>query len=219
MHEIIVRLCRAIASRPRLRILSRLAKHGEAIPTVLQHELRLPLNVVSHHLRTLASVGLISGRRSAARCYYEFRSRYPKNTLSGDMSAWLRDLLRSAPGATSGEVKEAHSPSAPPSDAKLHTVIFEAATAFTDLRRVQVLDYLGTHAQASGATLAAQLKMSEFAVSRQTTKLRRRGILLASREGMTGLVFQLAAHSKTPIHGRMLRIVRSALQKETLRTS
>jgi predicted ArsR family transcriptional regulator len=102
---------------------------------------------------------------------------------------------------------------------ELHTVIFEAATAFTDLRRLQMLDYLKSHEQATGKVLAAQLKMSAVAVSRQTAKLCRRGILTPQREGKKGFVFQLTKQPKTVVHGRMMEIVRAALNKNRLRTS
>jgi DNA-binding transcriptional ArsR family regulator len=218
MYEIIVRLSRAVASRPRLRILSYLAHHGETMPTVLQRDLRLPLNVVSHHLRTLSSVGLISSRRSAVRCYYDFSSPYPAHTLSGEMSRWLRGLLQKADNPTPGAAHDGRAWPSRPAEMELHSVIFEAATAFTDLRRLQVLEYLASHDQATGEELATQLKMSDYAVCRQTMKLRRRALLSTRRTGRSGLVFQLATRPKTPVHGRMLEIVRSSL-KTRLRTS
>jgi DNA-binding transcriptional ArsR family regulator len=219
MYEIIVRLSRAIASRPRLRILSHLAQHGETTPTMLQRELRLPLNVLSAHLRTLSSVGLISSRRSAARCHYDFRSPYPKNTLSGEMSSWLKELLRKATAKDSEPIREPRRRSSQAGGAGVHPVIFDAATAFTDLRRLQVLAYLQVHTRATGEVLVAQLKMSRFAVCRHTAKLRRRGMITAGRGGKRELTFQLSAQPKSATHGRMRDIIQAALRKAQLRTS
>jgi DNA-binding transcriptional ArsR family regulator len=210
MDEIIVRLTRAIASRPRLRVLSYLALHGETVPTLLGSSLKLPLNVLSSHLRTLSSVGLIQGRRSGAQCYYDFRSPYGEQTLSGSMSRWLKGVLKSATGGKSNcELREVRNSYPCTTQPVLHTVIFEAATAFTDLRRLQILRCLETHGQATVEELVTQLKMSGFAVSRHTAKLRRRGFLVAQRTGRNVLVFRLAGGAKTPIHERMLEIVRA----------
>jgi len=219
MDEIIVRLCRAIASYPRLRILSYLAQHGETMPTVLQRDLHLPLNVLSEHLRILSSIGLISSRRSAARCHYDFRSPYPENTLSGGASCWLKGLLRKGAATVSDAFPDGRSRSSVSGATELHTVIFAAATAFTDLRRLQILKYLEMHGQASGQVLAAQLRMSGVAACRQTAKLCRRGILSTRREGKKGFVFQLAAQPTTAVHAQLLEIVRAFLKKDNLRTS
>ncbi|MBM3861185.1 MAG: helix-turn-helix domain-containing protein [Verrucomicrobia bacterium] len=218
MYDIIIRLSRAIASRPRLRILSYLAQAGETTPTQLQRELRLPLNVLSAHLRTLCSVGLITSRRSAARCYYDFRSPYPAGTISGDTSSWLKALLRKGAEGHANSIHQPQGGHAPARLPSLHAVIFEAATAFTDLRRLQMLGYLEAHEWATGKELGEQLKMSGVAVGRQTAKLCRRGILSMRREGRSGFVFALAAQPKTAIHGQMLQMVRTTL-KTKLRTS
>jgi DNA-binding transcriptional ArsR family regulator len=210
MDEIVVRLTRAIASRPRLRVLSYLALHGETAPTLLESKLKISLNVLSSHLRTLAAVGLIQGRRSGAQCYYDFRSPYGEQTLSGSMCRWLKGLLKTATGGKDNcgprEVRNSYPCTTQPT---LHTVIFGAATAFTDLRRLQIVRYLETHGQATVEECVAQLKMSEFAVSRHTTKLRRRGFLVAQRRGRNVLVYRLAGSAKTLIHERMLQIVRA----------
>jgi DNA-binding transcriptional ArsR family regulator len=219
MNEIIVRLCRAIASRPRLRILSHLAQHGEAMPTRLQTELGLPLNTLSQHLRALSVVGLIRSRRSGVRCYYEFRSPYNEQTLSGRMSKLLKKLLEKPAGGAHCELHEVRNDSSPPAMKTRHDAVFDAATAFTDLRRLQILQYLQTHPQATAQELISQLKMSGYAVSRQTAKLRRRGFLVPQRIGSNQLAFRLSAQCKTRIHGRMLEIVRAADKKQSLRTS
>jgi DNA-binding transcriptional ArsR family regulator len=95
MDEIIVRVARAIASQPRLRILSLLARETEITPTRLAAELRLPLNVLSLHLRTLSTAGLVGRRKSGAWCHYRAESPYDKTTLSGKLAEWLRSLLES----------------------------------------------------------------------------------------------------------------------------
>jgi len=219
MNEIIVRLSRAIASRPRLRILSHLAQHDEAMPTQLQTELGLPLNALSQHLRVLSFVGLIRSRRSGVRCHYEFRSPYNEQTLSGRTSSLLKKLLEKRSGSRDCELHEVRNDSSPATQKTMHEVVFDAATAFTDLRRLQILQYLQAHSQATAQELISQLKMSAYAVSRQTAKLRRRGFLSSERTGINQLVFRLSTQFKTPIHARMLEIVTAACRKQSLRTS
>jgi DNA-binding transcriptional ArsR family regulator len=216
MDEIVVRLTRALASRPRLRVLSWLSLHGETAPTLLADRLKLSLNVLSSHLRTLSSVGLIQGRRSGAKCYYDFRSPYGEQTFSGGMSRWLKGLLKAVDGRKDNcELREVRNYPPCAQQPALHAVIFEAATAFTDLRRLQILRHLETSGRATVEELVVQLRMSAFAVSRQTAKLRRRGFLEARQKAGRQLVFRLAGNAKTPIHGRMLEIVRATWRKKT----
>jgi len=219
MNDIIVRLSRAIASRPRLRILSYLAQHGETMPTRLQSELGLPLSAVSQHVRVLSVVGLIRSHRSGVRCYYEFRSPYNEQTLSGKMSRLLRKLLEKPSGSNDCELYKVRNDSPPGAKRTLHDVVFDAATAFTDLRRLQILQHLQTHPQATAQELISQLKMSGYAASRQTAKLRRRGFLASQRIGGKQLSFRLSREFKTAVHAQMLEIVRTAAgRKKSLRT-
>ena len=67
MDEIIVRVARTIASRPRLRILSRLARVKEVNPKALAGKLKTPLNAVSLNLRALTVAGLVLRRSRLMR--------------------------------------------------------------------------------------------------------------------------------------------------------
>ena len=218
MDEIIVRLARAMASHPRLRVLSHLARNEELTPTALAAELTVPLCAVSICLRGLSSAGLIRGRRSGARCHYSFTSPYREQTLSGRMSRWLKGLL----GAKStrqkyrglSKVRDSSGAGATASLHALHATLFEAATAFTDLRRLQILRHLATHAEATVEDLVGKLSMSPDAVSRHTAKLRRRGYLTVRGKEGHKFVYKLAGGYKTPIHREMYKIVTAAWQKE-----
>ncbi|MBM4045265.1 MAG: helix-turn-helix transcriptional regulator [Planctomycetes bacterium] len=220
MDEIIIRLARAIACLPRLWILAYLAIHGEVIPTVLAAKLRMARSAMSMHLKVLCAVGLIRGRRSGARCHYAFISPYGEQTLSGSMARWLCQVLKE------GAQKESHrgvhelrdgSPRA--SHASLHATIFQAATAFTDLRRLQILRYLETHDEATVENLRNELKMSRDAVFRHTDKLRRRGLLRVQAMADGSFAFSLAREYKTPIHEQMHAIVRGCWKKKASRSS
>ncbi|MBM3890632.1 MAG: transcriptional regulator [Planctomycetes bacterium] len=218
MDEIVIRACRGIASYPRLEIMDFLAAHGETTPTSLASKLGIPLNRISSHLRLLASVGLVQGRRSGGKCYYTLTSPYGEETLSGRLNKWLRQVLGQGRKNHRGLPEVRDYPRRRPRD-PLHAVIFEAATAFTDLRRLQILRYLETHAEVTVDDLVNKLSMSPDAVSRHTSKLRRRGLVIGREKDGRSLSFRLATEYKTPIHQAMHQIVRSTWQKGSSRTS
>jgi len=205
MDEIVVRVARVLASYPRLRILEYLSRRGETRPTTLAEKLQVPLNTLSAHLRALTTAGLIQGRKSGANCYYRFESPYADNALSGSMSRWLLEVL-----------SERTSPQDHP---RLHMIIFDAATAFTDLRRLQILRHLELHGPTTPNQLASELSMSEDAVSRHTSKLRRRGLIASRRLDGRSLTYVLCSDLKTAIHERMWEIVRATWAERSSRTS
>jgi DNA-binding transcriptional ArsR family regulator len=218
MDEIIVRVARAIASELRLRILSLLAREQEMTPTRLAAELRLPLNVLSLHLRTLTTAGLISRRKSGTWCHYRAESPYDATTLSGKLASWLRSLLASA--GRSGEnpgLHEVRDGSAVP-EARLHESIFEAATAFTDLRRLQILRYLTRQPAATAQEMVEALRLSSQACDRHMQKLTRRGYVQTRNDGQQ-IVYELNSAAKTAVHGRMFEIVRTSWKGAESRTS
>ena len=215
MDEIILRVARALASRPRLRILTFLARQGETTPTTLADELGMPLNTVSRHLRALTTAGLITGRKSGPRCHYAATSPYGPKTLSGAITRWLHRLLATDAAEDNRGLPEVrdYPVSGSDPDSQLHAAVFEAATAFTDLRRIQILRLLTTRGEATVSDLVTELSMSEDAVSRHTTKLRRRGYLEARRAGGRTLAFRLAWEAKSPIHQRLFEIVRDTWEE------
>ena len=217
MDEIIVRLARAIASIPRLRMLSLLI-HGEKTPTQMAKALAVPLCAVSLHLRVLVIAGLISRRKSGPWCYYRAESPYDSTTLSGRLAAWLRTLLKTLPVTSEQhpELLKVRDVTPPPASA-LYRTIYEASTAFTDLRRLQVLRHLGRQRRAGTQDLAEVLSMSSQALNRHMHKLMRRGYVLARLSGHA-MVYELNPAAKTPIHRRMFEIVRVTWEQVTSRT-
>jgi len=219
MDEIVVRLARALASPERLRILSRLAAAGEISPTQLGREIHMRLNALSGHLAKLAHVGLVKRRRSGGRSYCVADSPYSLSTLSGMAHAWLRKLLsdpRRVPGSRGPH--EGRRLSAEEAQTRVHQLVFESATAFTDLRRLQILRHLAGGREAAAEALCKDLSMSVAAVSRQTQKLIRRGYLSARRDGLRAF-YRLSPKFKTPVHARLFGIVRSTWAERPFRTS
>jgi DNA-binding transcriptional ArsR family regulator len=94
------------------------------------------------------------------------------------MVAWLRGVL-SKPKRTLENCgdEEVHRLSVEEAQTRVHKLVFEAATAFTDLRRIQILRHLATGAEVTAEAMGKELSMSAGAVSRHTNKLMRRGYL------------------------------------------
>ena len=204
MDELIVRVLRTIACATRLRILARLMRADEATPSRLARDLRLRPDVLSLHLARLTSAGLIQRRRSGARHYCSARSPYDDTTLSGQVVEWLHYALATG----SQDPPTGASPHAYASRRSLdaHRAVFDAATAFTHPRRIQILRRLSRGKPPHVITLMQELRMSSAAVSRHTDKLIRRGYVRALPPAR-GLTYELVRKGKTPLHGRLLAIV------------
>ena len=209
MNEIIVRIARAIAGLPRLRILSCQARADEVMPTDLARELGMSRDLVAAHLRRLSAAALIQRRRSGARSFCMASSAYGQETLSGKMAAWLRQVLSDpARSIENSEVEQVRNYRQPDPQSQLHALIFDAATAFTDVRRLQILRRLMRGRTATVEILIRELSMSRPAATRQTTKLIRRGYVEAGRSGRN-LIYRLSRSFKTPVHADLFDIVRS----------
>jgi DNA-binding transcriptional ArsR family regulator len=214
MDEIIVRVLRTVACSARLRILSSLARVAETCPSHLARELGMGIDLVSTHLARLSSAGLITRRRSGARCHCTAESPYPPDAFSGKIASWLTEAFR-RPKRTMKDCGVNGIKGAGPAqlDTELHNIFIDAATAFTNVRRLQILRRLATREVFAVETLSQELGMSESAVSRHTSKLIRRAYVDAGRAGRR-LEFRLASKSKTPLHGKLLEILRSEWEKE-----
>jgi hypothetical protein len=81
--------------------------------------------------------------------------------------------------------------------ARLLDVIFDAATAFSNVRRLQLLRFPAERGPSLEASIVGELKMSPAACRRHTDKLLRRG--LVRRQGGTG--WALSDGARTPFHG------------------
>ena len=207
MDEIIVRVLRSVACLPRLRALSRLAETKEMTPSALAGKLGMNADVVSAHLQRLTSDGLILRRHSGVWCYCSAKSPYSREAFSGKLTRWLVALLSDPRAAiensTPGQVC---SSSREEAEVALHGLIFEAATAFTHLRRLQILWRLVDGDLVSPQSFSEDLHMSPPAVSRHAGKLVRRGYLEPSREGRT-IGYRLSQECSTTVHAELLSII------------
>ena len=216
MDESIVQVARALACRTRLRLLSCLARGEELAPTALADKLKLPLYAVSAHVRRLVAAGLIQQRHSGVWAYCQPRSPFGPRSFSGQVSAWVFGLLKRPQAALDDSgVAQLRNHSSP--ETQLHAMLFETATAFGNLRRLQVLRHLTQHAAGSAVSLSDTLKMSEAAVWRHTDKLIRRGyVSCAKTKRMT--CYELRKSFTSPLHAQFFSLVQHTWHQASFRS-
>lgn len=220
MHDIVVKISRTIANDERLRVLGYLIAHGECAPTKLTAELKLAPNVLSSHLAKLATAGLMTRRRSGSWSFCRAESPYREATLSGQMFAWLHGALADPAGTLKhcGLREVRNDLSAEAAAGELRRLLFRIATAFTDVRRVQLLLLLASGKPMAAETICKQLHMSVWALLRHADKLIRRGYLTAqTTNDITS--YQLAQNFPTTLHASAWKIIERSLRKASLRTS
>ena len=206
MDELIVRLARTIACMPRLALLSAIGRVDEISPSELARQLRMSRHLVSAHLLRLSAVALIQRRRSGAWHYCRPGSPYRVETLSGQLASWLQGFLGGATGPHEDlGVQQLRDTSGEELADRPRVLVFDAATAFTSVRRLQILRYVsGTPAKS--ATLCAELHMSHAAAGRHLAKLVRRGFVVAGGSPRRA-VYRLATTFATPVHARLFEII------------
>jgi len=69
-----VEFLKIISERNRLKILC-LLKKGEKCVCEIWHCLKLPQNLVSHHLKVLKDFGLISSRKEGVKIFYKINKK------------------------------------------------------------------------------------------------------------------------------------------------
>jgi len=213
MDHIIVHVTRVVACFPRLRILSALAPAGEITPSDLARQLDTGIDSVCVHLKHLSSAGLIQRRHSGIWCYGVASSPYADQTFSGKVARWLYSILKDPVQTLNDfEVDQLRNLSATQAQTQLHAFVFEAATAFGNLRRLKILRYLAAHGPATADDLSKKLSMSLPAVWRHVDKLTRRGYVEAESVGGSSR-YRLTSKAKTPVHQKLLEFVTAEWKK------
>jgi len=210
--ETICTTCRALASDVRLAILYQLSRQQELAASKIADRVSISRGLTAHHLRRLTACALIQPRRSSRYIYYRLRTDPPAPGRFSPAPLVHRAFLHVG-WATKGwrEEKMIHvtSPQAlllPEDVVRMMDVVFDAATAFANVRRLQLLRFLHGHGAGSVGTLRAQLSMSPQACWRHLDKLRRRGYVRSHGRG----AWSLSRKASTRFH--------SALFAEVTRT-
>jgi len=212
VDEVIVRVMRALACFSRIEMLRLMIREGELTPRALSEKLGVSPAAVSLHLRRLESAGLICRRPSGRRCYCIAKSAYARDTLSGKLAAWLKRTLASAKKPTEPTHRRRQHRADRNEEGSTAEAVFDAATAFTNLRRLRIQRRLGHRKGVLRESLSRALHMSPSALCRHLRKLERRGYVVIS-ENAEHETCRLASRFKTPFHAELLRIVKSVRQR------
>ena len=210
MLESIASCCRVIACDARLVLLWHLIAEPELRVYELAERARVPTEHTSQHLRRLVAVELLRRRRSGRYIYYRLHTA-SSPTVSFAPGDLVQRAFLDAKWATRGweEKRIIHlSPrtaSVLPNRAlRTADVIFDAATAFSQVRRLQILRSLAEEGPRPMAALGESLHMSPQACWRHLDKLRRRGYVCARSAGL----WSLSATHQSALHKSLLGEVR-----------
>jgi len=216
MLERIASTCRVIASDARLLILHQLSEVHELAANELAQRTGLAFPFLSNLAKDLAGSELVQRRRSGARVYY----RLPPEPQSSEGFApigLLRRALRDTGWATQGwdEAAPLHlSPDVagrlPAEVASVLDVVYDAATAFTNVRRLQIVRAMRMAGVCTAIEMETGLRMSAAACRRHMDKLVRRRYAKAEGRGL----WRLSPEGRTPLHAEWMGWVLASLVGE-----
>ena len=210
MLEVITASCRALACEARLVVLYHLSVVPELQASKLAGRAHTPADHVSQHLRRLVAADLLRCRRSGRYVYYRLHipSSRPSRLALGRLvrhafadTEWAtqrwdeQGIIHLSPRAASVLPKEV---------LRAADVVFDAATAFSHPRRLQILRVLADGKSHPIGTLGRSLHMSPLACSRHLDKLRRRGYITEPTPGLLAL----SSTHRSACHQALLRDVR-----------
>ena len=213
MLEAIVAVCRALACDARLLALYALSAGEELASKEIAERVALVPSQASRHLSRLSGVGLLRPRRSGAHVYYQFLpDELP--ALAGEVAPLVVRACRESRWATRGWREREILHLAPDTVARLRPgvarsldVVFDAATAFGNVRRLQVLRLLLRSGPCGSQTVGRELRMSPWACVRHLGKLWQRGYVRLEGPGLWGV----AAGCRTAFHSGLLDVVAGRL--------
>ena len=211
MLESIAARSRALACEPKLVILHHLTSEGELGAGEMALRVGIHPGLASKHLAGLDEVGLVQRRRSGARVYYRVvgRDDAPGSTSTAQL-VWR--AFSGPEWATTGwrvqdfaHLSEVTIGKLPPQVARAADVVFDAATAFGNVRRLQVLRLLNDRGRCDAATMIAELHMSPPAQARHMDKLLRRGYVTKVGRGVWDLVRKYSSRFHAALGRDVLR--------------
>lgn len=151
------RTCRAVANRPRLKILQFLVRHPRQHVSAIASRLGMQVPIASEYLRMLEARGILECRRTGKWVHY---------SLSTGTSPHAAPVV----AALAKTFETRQNPAG---------YIFGVVTAFTHPRRVAIVAILARR-QMERAELRRETGTSDAALSRHLRKLRERGFVNSS---------------------------------------
>lgn len=156
LHPTLWRTCRILANRTRLGILRELCAHPDQRVSEIAHRLGLSLPLASQALRALNARGLLLARRIGPLVYYS-----PIANRSIQDSIRLLSVIRQTFAADMHPCEN----------------IMQYASAFTQPRRLLIIQTLAGQGPMRLRNIAFTIKISRRALRRHLNKLQARGFL------------------------------------------
>lgn len=214
--EHVLAIARALACQARLNILRVLVMEGELPASRIADACHMTRPVASKHLRALAAPNILVPRRSGPRILYDY-SQAPRVSLGTRVNGAVirafedpRWALRGRAEKRIGHVAIEQLPPIPKRTLHTMDVIFDAASAFANIRRLQILQRLIAGEGLTLVDIQRQLHMSNAAATRHVQKLRRRGYVCRGEDEHTlGLV--LCKSFSSQFHEALLSVIKPAL--------
>jgi len=209
MLETITTVCRAIASDARLLILHELASEQELEAVEIARRTGLTPDDVCHHTQRLRAAALVGHRRSGPRVFCRLTAA-TRDEWGPRAAVLVRRACRDPEWATSGWGEDQLVHLLPDTArrvglaaARAFDVMFDAATAFGNVRRLQLVSLLLEAGPCGEEHIVQELSMSRAACWRHADKLLRRGVLRHAAPR----VWALAGKPRTRFHGALTSLV------------
>ena len=177
--DMLVSVCRVLASRPRLRLLRVIHAQPGTTVQALATALALPIESVSQHLKVLTGFRFVESRPQGRYMHYRpVPTRVIKQPFLRDLQLWLQTFF--GPPRLHCTLAQVCNGAMAPDRRAEETLLVQWFTSYTHLRRLLLLRYLLRHEHCSTEQLAGAVRMSNTAVCRHMCKLRRRGLVAAA---------------------------------------
>ncbi|MBM4078812.1 MAG: winged helix-turn-helix transcriptional regulator [Planctomycetes bacterium] len=208
--DLIVKTCRILASRVRLRMLQAIYRS----PGITVQDMAKCAGVAdfaaSKHLKLLADCHLVQTTPSGRYVHCSPPSpRTTSNRFLTDMQELVRELFGERANRTPAQVCDWLGASDETSDAAFSAVI-RHVTVYTHLRRLLILREFIREGNRSVEDLIGALNMSPDAAARHLDKLQRRGMVKALADEPSG--WKLVAQQVPPFQKALLSAVAKSLK-------
>jgi len=231
--NLIVSVCRALANRLRLHLLLTVYSSPGLSVAQIADRVGRPISAVSRHLRQLGQYQMVEARPSGRHVYYhppkpgstrsEFLTGLQKlltqTLVAGRLNCTLAQVCNdsekpsSRPNAASARQGRRRTPVGKvcPGWEPVFQEMIRCFTAYTHLRRLLCLRLMLQGKRLVQAAMRTEIGMSVYAVSRQTRKLTRRGVLRPCKDEDG---WELDVQRSRKFQQALFDLVKAALKRE-----
>ena len=204
--DLIVAVCRTLASEPRLHLLRAVQSVPDSTVRDLAASTSLSPDIASQQLKLLGRFQFV---RSAPRGRYVYYQPANSRDLS---NVFLRDMLtflHQVPGMRNSTPCKVWNSD---EQEKWGDELIKLFTTYTHLRRLLILRHIARDGACTPADLTEYIGMSLTATSRHLAKLRRRGVVCA--DGKPPCVWRLNQQVEPTLRRALFKIILRALKTD-----